>query len=135
MNALRGWILLLAGMFFLSGLACGVLLTLVMRPAEPPQGPFADYRELLAAEFELSAERRRGLAGILERYQRELEVLQGRQAAAIEPELRRLGLQYRDLIRDYVLPESERARFDALAAAQPWPSAAPASAAPPPAPR
>ncbi len=121
MGALRGWILLLAGMAFLAGLASGMLLGISTRPAEPPQGPFAEYRELLAAEFDLSPERRRGLAAILERYQRELEVLQGRQAAAIEPELRRLGLQYRDLIRDFVLPEAQRARFDALAAAEPWP--------------
>jgi hypothetical protein len=38
------------------------------------------------------------------------------------PELRRLGLRYRDQIRNHVLPEAQRGDFDRLALASAWPT-------------
>ncbi len=122
MNTLRLWIALLVAVVFLAGFAGGLLVARRLAPPPAPAGAFADYRVRLVEEFALTAERERGLAGILERYRRELDDLSSRQAEALEPELARLGLKYRDLVRDYVLPESQRARFDDLVAAASRPS-------------
>jgi len=116
---LRLWIALLAAMCVLSGFAGGLLVArrLELRPAERPV--FADYEELLVRTFELEPERERALRVILERYHSELLALQARQVAELQPELARLGLNYRDWIRDRVLPPERRADFDRLAAGMP----------------
>ena len=95
----------------------------------PPEGPFEHYERLFLARFDLSPERERLFAQVLRHYQRELE---GIRLGAIEdsmdtlePELVHLGLRYRDLIRNHVLPESERGEFDLLAKAAPWSAANP----------
>lgn len=128
MSGLRAWILLLVGTVFLVGFASGLLTARRLAPPPAPSGAFVDYRQLLVQEFDLSPERERGLAGILERYRRELDDLSSRHAENLEPELARLGTKYHGLVRDHVLPESQRPRFDELVAVH-WQSSG-GSAAP-----
>lgn len=118
---LRLWIGVLALSCFGTGVAVGALLLPGGRAAEIPaaDGPFEDYARLLGERFELSAERRELLAVVLEQYRADMEQIRGRHMAeltsAMEPELRELGLRYRALVRDKVLPKDGRAEFDRLA--------------------
>lgn len=116
MTGLRGWIALLAATSFLAGLAGGVILGFELRPEGRASGPFADYEELLVRRFRLSPERSRGLHVVLDQYQRQIESLKDRNAAALEPELVRLGLNFRAVVRDTVLPAAAREEFDRLCA-------------------
>lgn len=114
MNSPRFWILLLAVVSFLGGIAAGILLGDAVRPARETV-PFAAYQERLSEEFELGPERRRALRMVMAHYHRALEDAKARRAVAMEDDLVRLGLQYRDLIRDHVLPQARREEFDRLA--------------------
>ena len=124
MTRLRLWILVLAATCFAAGLGAGVLAgeARATRRAPPARAgtPGADYLALLDANFELSPERLNLCAQLLERYSEEVEEIRQRalsqSIASVEEELARVGLRYRDAIRDHVLPPAERARFDALAA-------------------
>lgn len=115
-GGLKIWILVLVLTTFLAGLAGGVLLGFKIGPESVERGPFADYEEHLRRRFDLSPERMRGLHAVLDQYQRQIENLKNRNAAVLEPELARLGLTYRTLVRDTVLPPSRRAEFEALSA-------------------
>jgi len=130
-KSLRLWILVLAGTAFAAGLGAGVLVgeARAARQAPPsgPAEPSAVYRRLLEATFELSPRRRELCAELLARYDEEVEEIRQRalsqSIASLQGELARVGLRYRDAIRDHVLPPGERARFDELAArgASPFP--------------
>jgi hypothetical protein len=113
---LRVWIALLVVTSFLAGLAGGTLLGLRIGPEPAERGPFADYEGLLQQRFELSPERSRGLHAVLDQYQRQIENLKNRNAAALEPELARLGLTFRTVVRDTVLPPDRREEFQRLSA-------------------
>ena len=114
----RAWVVLLMVVVFLAGAAAGVLGTRMTEDA-PPSGPFEDYALLLEQEFELPPERMDHLRVLLSAYAREVErVVKGHEAAyraAIEPDLRPIHEEYDRLVRDYVLPQDQRARFDELA--------------------
>lgn len=118
---LRLWIAVLALSCFGTGVAVGALLIGSGTRAGIPaaDGPFEDYARLLGARFDLSQERRELLAVVLEEYRADMEAIRGRHMAeltsAMEPELRELGLRYRALVRDKVLPKDGRGEFDRLA--------------------
>lgn len=116
MTPLKGWILLLALISCLSGVAGGVLLGLRLAPAQESRRAFADYEDLLADRFELPPDRRRALRIILDYYQRELDALGARhQTPEMQAELDALGARCTDWIRNKVLPEERRPLFDQLA--------------------
>lgn len=126
MDRLRLWIASLALVCFLAGGAGGLLVARGSRPGGGALGPFEDYRRMFAAHFDLSPERARLMGELLRNYHKDIEDVRQRALEAsmsdLEPDLNRLGLRYRDLIRNHVLPEDQRAEFDRLAAASPWPT-------------
>lgn len=115
MNSERLWVVIFSLTSLLVGVAVGVLLTLELRPQPVERGAFADYQQLLEESFELEPIRVRELHYLLERYHYDIESVKARNAAAVEPELRQLGLSLRGAIRDFVIPPSKRAEFDQLA--------------------
>ncbi len=115
MNSERLWVVVFSLTSALVGLAAGVLLTLELRPQPVERGAFADYQQLLEESFELEPIRVRELHYLLERYHYDIESVKARNAAAVEPELRQLGLNLRGAIRNFVIPPSKRAEFDQLA--------------------
>lgn len=130
-RSLRAWIGALTLTAALAGGVAGVLLERHRQGAAgPPEGPFEAYERHFLASFELSPERAQLFSQILRHYQRDLDGI--RQGAledsmgTLDPELVRLGLRYRDLIRNHVLPEADRGEFDRLAQAAPWPAPNPA---------
>ncbi len=123
MNDLRLWSLVLALVSGCAGLAGGLLLAERTQTPAAEAGSFGDYERLLVAEFELDERRSRALAELLRHYRRDIEEVERRHLAtyrsALEPELTRLGQRYANLIRNHVLPESRRERYDELAAGLP----------------
>ena len=73
----------------------------------------------LSAASELSPERMGHLRVLLGAYSRDVDRVVKRHAsayrAALEPDLRPIHAQYDRLVRNYVLPKDQRARFDELA--------------------
>ncbi len=118
---LRLWIGVAALSCFGSGLAVGALLIAPKRASAPlaSDAAFDDYARLLAQRFALSQERRDLLEVVLEEYRADAEEIRARHMAelntSMEPELRELGLRYRAIVRDKVLPVAERDAFDRLA--------------------
>ena len=60
------------------------------------------------------------LAGLLDHYNRDIQEIKDRYAAEnhreMEADLRRAGLEYRELLRNRLLPEEQRSKFDRLLA-------------------
>ena len=115
MNGVRFWIATLALTTFLAGLAGGVLIGLEIQPPPPDRGPFADYEALLVDEFDLEPRRAELLHEVMNEYHRRIENVKARNVAALEPDLVRLGLTFRGIVRDDVLPASKRDEFERLA--------------------
>lgn len=121
MNSVRLWVVLLALVSALAGLASGLLLAQRLHPRAESSEPQEDYLRMCVETFELSQPRAELLAELLRNYHRELEDLRSRALAEshseMEPDLRRLGLRYREMIRKYVLPDDrQRERFAELVA-------------------
>jgi len=125
MTSLRLWILVLAGTCFAAGLGAGVLLAELRAGSPAPEAAAPgerseDYRRLFLQAFELAPERQALFAELMRRYDEDVQALRQRALAAslseIEDALARLGLRYRDAIRNHVLPEDQRPRFDELLA-------------------
>jgi hypothetical protein len=118
-NNPRFWIVLLALVSFGAGTAAGVWATAARFHPPAKVGPFEDYRRLLLGTFPLSAERARHLETVLAAYSKDVEAIQARRMAdtmtLYGPELEERGRYYRSLIKDRVLPEDQRARFEQLA--------------------
>ena len=118
MKGLRSWILLLALVSFLTGLAAGWTGAEISRADLPASSAFGAYERELVRTFELDPRRQHLLAELLDHYNREIEEIQNRYTAEVrhdmEPELRRVGREYRSHLRDHILPPSRRAEFDAL---------------------
>jgi uncharacterized membrane protein len=108
---LRPWIVVLVLTSFLAGGAAGLLVGLQLTPPAPVPGAFADFENMMVERFDLSDERARGLRAVLDQYQRRIERIQARNASALEPELAKLGLTFRGVVRDTVLPASRRDEF------------------------
>ena len=124
MSSTRFWALVLAAVSFLAGLAAGVLFA-GTGEAQLPSGPFARYEQRLLDEYDLGPQRRRALRALLTQYGEDLERAQRRHLpvyqAAMEPDLTDLGVRYSALIRDKVLPPSQRQRYAQEAAGLPFP--------------
>jgi hypothetical protein len=120
---LRLWVVILTLTAFLAGIATGPWVSAwFMPPASAATvGPFVEYERALCDRFEISAERRAPLRAILDEYGHDLERIKDRHMAdymsSMEPDLSKLGRAYREMIRDEVLPEHQRAEFDRLALA------------------
>ena len=112
----RLWITVLVATSFLAGLAAGILFGLGIRPPAAERGPFGDYEQRFAEHFDLSPERRRGLEYVMDAYHQQLERIKSRGIETKEPDLVQAGLQFREQLRDTVLPASQREEFDRLAA-------------------
>ena len=119
MNSIRLWVTVLALVSFLAGSAAGKILTERSTARDADRGALADYEELLVRQFDLSPERRRFLRVLLDHYDQEVTRIRNDHLSsyrsAIEPDLRRLGIEYNQYIRDKVLPPEQRLAFDALA--------------------
>lgn len=111
---LERWIVTLALVSALAGFAAGRLSARLSAEPLPSAGAFGEFRRAFEAEFQLSPDRRRALASVLDAYQGHLETLQARGLAALGPELARLNQSLTEILRNRVLPESERERFDQL---------------------
>ncbi len=115
MNSERLWILVLALVCFLAGLAGGLLAADRIRP-HAPTGPFAGYVASFADTFDLDEERTRDLRFLMDRYHRDIEDLKARHVQGMEDELIQLGDICRDRIKTYVLPVDRHDEYDLLAA-------------------
>ena len=120
MNGLRLWLLLLTAVAFLAGLGTGMYVSERNHRLSQLESEFSDFERAFVREFELDPDRQRLLASLLDDYNRRTRAIRDRHAAEnhmeMEPELRRAGLEYRGLIRDRLLPESQRPKFDRLMA-------------------
>lgn len=114
----RAWIVVLALVSFLAGGAAGFVVGKGEAPRAAEPWPFADYEARLSTTLDLNDDQRRLFRAVLEHYEADLDRVrehhEARSASAMEPELRDLGIRYRSLIRDRVLPENKRPLFDAL---------------------
>ena len=119
MNSPRLWVAILALVCFLAGSASGLLYASATRQPPPSGGPFDEYKRAFCAEFKLDTARSKLFDELLANYHKEIEDVRQRalanSLAEMEPQLVKLGDRYRDVIRDHVLPENQRAEFDALA--------------------
>ena len=120
MKDVRAWILILAVVCFVAGAVAVRMVTERSLAIGPERGAMAQYEAHLVDRFGLDPERERYLRGILQSYELEVQRIKDEHVAAyrsaIEPDLRRLGIEYNALIRDKVLPPSQREAFDRLAA-------------------
>lgn len=118
MKSLRVWILILAAVCYVAGLASGFWASRQVEGARQPSGPFADYGRLLTEQFDLSEREARDLRDILAHYQKDIDRIKDARMtdymSAIEPDLREWGLRYRGYIRDHLIPHERRGEFDLL---------------------
>ncbi len=123
MTNLRLWVVILALVAFLAGVATGPWVSAWVKPASQPPtgGTFGAYERALVDRFQLAPERQAPLRAILDAYERDLERIKDRHMAdymsSMEPDLSKLGRAYREEIRDKVLPAEQRAEFNRLALA------------------
>jgi hypothetical protein len=117
-NGVRLWIAILALISASAGFAGGLLVYGALDQPQAPEGPFADYEQLMVDEFNLSPERARLFRTVLASYKQERDAVRDRYEAesmsAMAPELARVDATYRDLIRNRVLQPEARPRYDRL---------------------
>ncbi len=120
MTQTRLWILLLTLVAFLAGTGSGLFLAERGARQERLQTEFGEFERAFVSEFSLDPDRQRLLAGLLDHYNREKQQIKDHYASLnlqeMEPDLRRVGLEYRSHLRDRLLPESQRPKFDRLVA-------------------
>ena len=118
MKYARLWIVTLAGVSFLAGVAAG-MLGVHAGASDLDRGRFAAYGDRIIDEFDLSSERAGHLRVILRGFDSKIRKIErGHRAeyyAALESDLRPIGIEYNRYVRDKVLPPGQRANFDALA--------------------
>lgn len=119
MSSEKLWVVILALVSFLAGLAGGALAAPRV-VSLPDPGPFANFQARLTETFELSEQRRAALRGVMEEYQRRLEKVEARFVSETAEERARLGIECVNTIRKHVLPEEARAEFDLMAEGR-WP--------------
>jgi hypothetical protein len=116
MRSERFWVVVLGLTLVGAGFAAGVLVQL---RRTPESRPFAAYEAQMIEAFGLDEERVRNLRYILQHYQEEVEALKERNLAALDPELVKIGLEHRALVRERVVPEHYLQQFDLWAAGLP----------------
>lgn len=119
MNNARFWILLLAGVAFLAGMGTGILYADKTHSQARIPTALGEFELAFLREFQLDPERRQYLAQAIDLYNRETQEIQELYAAEyhtrMEPDLRRVGLEFRAMTRA-LLPEEQRPKFDRLMA-------------------
>ncbi|MBK8180233.1 MAG: hypothetical protein IPK67_15360 [Planctomycetes bacterium] len=127
MSSLRLWILMLAVTAFGAGIGVGWLAgSRVEQRAGRARaaGPFTGFQHEFERTFQVSPERAKLLAELLECYQREIaeqeQAQLDRSRADLEGQLAKTALTYRRLIRDSVLSPEQRPEYDRLAAGVEW---------------
>jgi len=111
MKSERLWVLVFALTAFCAGLAAGVLLSFRRHPVQAAR-PFSEYEARLTDAFDLDEEHLQNLRYILQDYEDQIDALKERNIAALDPELVKIGLDHRELIRTWVVPEHQRQEFD-----------------------
>ncbi len=111
MKSERAWVMVLALTTFCAGLAAGVLLSFGRTPVQLAL-PFAGYESRLTEAFDLDQERVQNLRYILQDYEDQIDALKERNIASLDPELVKIGLDHRELIRTWVVPPHHRQEFD-----------------------
>lgn len=123
MNSLRFWIIIGSVTWFISGLAAGLLMSGALHESVPDPSPVEHYTSRMISEFDMKPERARLFRLMMADYQGEIERVKeqhmAQQASEMEPELRRLGQRYNELIRDRVLSQAQQAQFDRLSSVHP----------------
>ena len=119
MSSERLWVVILALVSLLAGLALGWLTALQLAPVREI-GPESFFERRFREQFGLDDLRARDLAFVLESYRKEVEDLKARHVAELEPELIALGERCREQIRTYVLPEGRVAEFDRMELGTPF---------------
>ena len=124
MGSLRVWVVVLALVSFCAGAIGGMLMVRREAPVYADAGQFSDYRREFVKRFDLSPERARLLGELLANYEGEYDDIRQRalerSMADMEPELVSLGNRYGGIIRNNVLPPSQRDSFADSRLAQPW---------------
>ena len=119
----RLWILILAGLMFMGGLAVGDLNARRRQAEAQRQWAMSDFETLFGDRFDLSPERQDLFRSMLRNYQADIDRIKITHMAAhhasLEPELLKLGQRYNTLVRDHVLPPAQRPEFDRLCVAIP----------------
>jgi len=112
------WIITLAVMSFLAGVAAGVL-GVRADAADPDRGRFAVYGDRVIDAFDLSRQRAGHLRVILREFDSKISKIERSHRAeyytSLESELRPIGIEYNHYVRDKVLPPDQRAVFDSMA--------------------
>ena len=125
MNSPRLWILILALVSFLAGVAAGLVGGEYAHRDPVGERATGDFERRFSQEFDLDPEGRRLLGDLLASYHSEIgsiqlshEVRQAAEAhAQMEPRLREAGVRFRDDVRDMLLlTEAQRLEFDRLLA-------------------
>lgn len=111
MKSERLWVLLFALTVFFAGLAAGMLLSFRRHPVQEPR-LFAGYEARLTGAFDLDEKRVENLRYILQDYEDQVDALKERNIAALDPELVKIGLDHRELIRTWVVPAHHHQEFD-----------------------
>lgn len=123
MNNPRVWIVILALVSFLAGVAAGLVGSEYARRDVAAQRDLGDFERRFAKAFDLDPEGRRFLAERLASFNAEIEsiqlnheVQQATEAHTLmEPRLQEAGKMFREDIRDILLvTEVERAKFDRM---------------------
>ncbi|MBI5434970.1 MAG: hypothetical protein HZA52_19205 [Planctomycetes bacterium] len=126
MQRLHLWIGVLALTCSALGLAAGLVIERRLAPPPTPPGPFEDYERLVAQTFDLSGDRRAYLSQAMDAYARDIDAIRRRYLAKagadMQRELEQVGLRYAQLIRDDVLPASQRQAFDEVSQATLYPT-------------
>jgi hypothetical protein len=120
----RFWILVLAAVSFLAGIAGGILIAVRRLPVDAT-GPFADYQRRLVTEYGLGEEEEDRLAQILLAYHDDLEGLKARHVRELEPEYLAAGDACYERIVKYVVPEGRLDEFTLAARSETLPDPAP----------
>jgi hypothetical protein len=119
-SSTRLWVLILTAVAFLAGTGMGLVMAERAQRQAQVRSTSGEFERAFVQRFQLDPERQRLLAGLLDHYNRETQAIQSRYAAEyhmkMEPELRAAGLEYRALLRDQLLPEEQRPKFDSLMA-------------------
>jgi len=113
-SELRVWIALSSAVFFLAGVAVGVLAAHHYESPSRPSRLMEGYEQRMIREFELDDVRAEVLRRELEDYVREVENLKARSAASLREQAAEIGQRYYETVRNQIIPPRLRQRFDQL---------------------
>jgi hypothetical protein len=120
LSSTRLWVLVLAAVAYLAGIGSGVIISDRSHRHAAVAGAVGEFERAFIKQFDLDQERQRLLAGLLDHYNRNTQEIKDRYAAEnhreMEGDLRRVGTDYRELLRERLLPEHQRPKFDRLMA-------------------